>query len=1083
MKIRVGSALLFSILLVSSVWAQSTQGYYQHPAIHGDTVVFSAEGDLWSVPIDGGLAHRLTSHPATESHPVISHDGSMVAFTANYEGPAEIYTMPITGGLPSRWTYEAEVSIATTWAPDGGLVYATSHYSTLPDLQLVSIDLESRVHTRVPLSQASEGVYDDSGDTLFFVRPGYHRNVTKRYQGGTARKIWKFARDASEAEVLTPDYAGGSHSPMWWNGRVYFISDRDGTMNIWSMDSDGGTLEQHTNHSGWDVRAADLHGGRIAYQTGADLWLHDLESGASSMIPITLASDFDQLREKWVKKPMQYLTSAHIHPEGESVVLTARGRVFVAPAKAGRRLRASHTPGVRFRDGVFMPSGDEILVLSDESGELEFTTLPADGVGDSTVLTDDGAILRFQGHPSPDGAWIAYTDNNSDLWLLDLASKAQKRISTNREGVGDISWSPDGRWVVFVQAALNSFQQLWLHDTKSGQLTAVTSDRFNSSDAVWSPNGKWLYFLSDRNLQSVVGSPWGTRQPEPYFDKAMKIYQVSLQDDLRPPFRPDDELFEKPEKEKKEKPDGEEPGTPPVEIDLEGLRERVWEVPVDAGNFHGLGVNAEALFWMSRDSGLGAKTHLMGAEISDEKVEAKTLVEDVRSFELAANGKKLLLRKGEDFFVIDAKAAEPAKLGEHKVDLDGWTFAIDVREDWRQIFIDAWRLERDYFYDPAMHGVDWNAVRDKYLPLVDRVTTRGELSDLIGRFVGELSALHTSVRGGDLRDGPDDIDAAGLGARLVRDPDAGGYRIDYIYQSDPDLPDLRSPLADPLLGISAGDIVEAVNGLATLSADHIGALLRNQENRQVRLRVKSADGGASRDVIVVPTGDERGLRYRDWEYTRRIEVEDKSDGKIGYVHLRAMGSRDISAWYREFYPVFNRQGIILDFRHNNGGNIDSIILEKLIRQAWFYWKTRVGEPYWNMQYATRGHLVALCDQNTASDGEAVIEGFRRLGLGEIIGMRTWGGEIWLSSVNRLSDGGLARAPMMGVYSADGEWLIEGHGVEPDIVVDNLPHATFMGSDAQLDTAIEHLLEKIRQDPRSVPEAPPYPDLSFDYPER
>jgi tricorn protease len=347
-----------------------------------------------------------------------------------------------------------------------------------------------------------------------------------------------------------------------------------------------------------------------------------------------------------------------------------------------------------------------------------------------------------------------------------------------------------------------------------------------------------------------------------------------------------------------------------------------------------------------------------------------------------------------------------------------------------------------------MHGVDWDGVRDKYLPLVDRVTTREELSDLIGRFVGELSALHTRVRGGDLREGADDITVPALGARLERDADAGGYRIDSIYKSDPDFPDLRSPLADPFHGISEGDVIETVNGVDTLSVIHIGALLRNQEDKQVRLRIQPAAGGESRDVIVVPIADERRLRYRDWEYTRRLEVEKKSEGKIGYVHLRAMGSRDISAWYREFYPVFDRQGIVLDFRHNNGGNIDSIILEKLLRRAWFYWKGRVGVPYANMPYAPRGHLVALCDQKTASDGEAVIEGFRRLGLGKIIGMRTWGGEIWLNSSNRLSDGGLARAPMTGVY-ADGEWLIEGHGVEPDIVVDNLPSTIRNSSRAEL----------------------------------
>jgi tricorn protease len=443
----------------------------------------------------------------------------------------------------------------------------------------------------------------------------------------------------------------------------------------------------------------------------------------------------------------------------------------------------------------------------------------------------------------------------------------------------------------------------------------------------------------------------------------------------------------------------------------------------------------------------------------------------------------MMVRKREDIYVIDAgtKAPAPADLGKSKVDLSGWTFPMDVREDWKQIFVDAWRMERDYFYDPNMHGVDWNAVLKKHLPLVDRITTRDELSDLIGWMVGELSVLHTAVRGGDLRAGPDDIKVPTLGARLVRDVKAGGYRIDYIYKNDPDFPDERSPLADPELNLSAGDIIQALNGVDALSTDSLDSLLRGQEKRQVLLKVKTGAAGASREIIVVPTTDERNLRYTDWEYTRRLAVEEKSRGELGYVHLRAMGGDDLTSWYRNFYPAFNRAGIVIDVRHNNGGNIDAFILEKLMRRAWMYWKSRAGEPYWNMMFAPRGHLVVLVDENTASDGEAFAEGFRRLGLGKVIGMRTWGGEVWLSGVNTLTDGGIARAPMNGVYGPEGQWLVENHGVDPDIVVDNPPHATFLGQDAQLDAAIAHLLAEIKKDPRPVPKPPAYPDKSFKYP--
>jgi tricorn protease len=1083
------TTLLLAVAVASPAAAQGAgqrttgaQGFYRFPALHGDTIVFAAEGDLWLVTTVGGAARRLTSHPGEETDPVISPDGRTLAFTARYEGPAELYSMPLAGGVPVRWTYEAEPSVATAFTPDGDLVYTTYHYSGLPTPRLVRLDLATGARTVLPLADASEAAFDGSGGTLYFARPAFHNNVTKRYTGGTARDVWKFVFGSdSEAVELTGDYKGESHTPMWWGGRVYFVSDRDGTMNLWSMDEKGGDLRQHTRHSGWDVRAPSLSRGRIVYQLGADLHLYDIASRQDRQLAISLPSDFDQLREKWVDDPLDYLTSAHLHPEGKSVVLTARGRVFVAPAGQGRLVRASRLEGVRYRDVVFMPDGKTLLGLSDRSGELEFVRIPANGVGAEARLTNDGKILRFQGHPSPDGKRVAYRDNNEDLWVLETATGRQHKISALREGIGDMAWSPDGRWLAYTAVALNTFAQIQLYDVQLDKTVPVTSDRVNSFTPAWSPDGAFLYFLSDRDLQSLVGAPWGPRQPEPYFDRSIEIFLAALEPGKRSPFAPNDELM----------PPDSTPAKAPARqalaggagptgtIDAAGLADRVKRVPVPAGNYNDLAVSGDALYFTSTQSGPAAKTHLVAVKIGNEpKVE--TVVEDIRSYELAANGKKLLVRKGSAIYVVDAKPARIADLSDGRVNLVGWTFPIDVREDWRQIFVDAWRLERDYFYDPGMHGLDWNATLQKYLPLVDRITTRDELSDLIGGFVGELSALHTSVRGGDLRTGKDNVRVATLGARLARDSAAGGYRIEYIYQSDPDYPDERSPLADPDLDVRAGDVIEAVNGVPTLSVPEIGALLRNQEGRQVLVTLRSRTAGRSRDMIVVPTADEFSLRYGDWEYTRRQKVEEAGHGALGYVHLRAMGGEDLTTWYREFYPVFNRQGLVIDFRNNRGGNIDSFILEKLIRRAWMYWKSRVGEPYWNMQYAFRGHMVVLVDQYTASDGEAFAEGFRRLGLGVVIGMRTWGGEIWLGSQNRLSDGGLARAPMNGVYGPDGKWLIEQIGVVPDIVVDNPPHATFEGQDAQLDAAIKYLLQKIKEDPRPVPAAPPYPNRRFDY---
>ncbi|MFN8669603.1 MAG: S41 family peptidase [Gemmatimonadaceae bacterium] len=1084
MRIAFVAALLFPAALMAQSPAGGAKGFYRFPAVSGTTVVFAAEGDLWSVPLSGGLAHRLTSHAAEETDPTISPDGKTLAFTARYEGPAALYTMPLAGGAPTRWTYDGDAAIATSWTPDGKLVYRTTQYTGIPKQAMVQLDVASGARSLVPLAGASEGSYDATGRTLYFARPGFHGNVTKRYTGGTARQVWKYTTGTAEAVQLTgKDYNGESHSPMWYDGRVYFVTDRDGQMNLWSMKEDGSDRRQITHHEGWDVRDPSLGNGHIVYQLKADLWDLDLSSGQTRMIDISLASDLDQLRDNWVKDPMSFLSAAHLAPDGDRVVLTSRGRVFVAPVKGGRFVRSTRKDSVRYRDAVFAADGKSVLALSDETGELEWVRLPVNGVGNDEALTRKGRILRFRGYPSPDGKWLAWHDNNRDLWVMNVASGEMKKISENREGIGAMAWSPDGRWLAYQMSALNSFQQLKLYSVESGRSTALTTDRTNSVSPAWDPKGEFLYFLSDRNLRTLVGAPWGNRRPEPYFDKEVEVYQLALRPGLRSPFLPDDEL---------KKPSGastpaaaptappastpaarSDSGPRPITIALDGLPLRIRRVPLPSGNYEALFANSEALFVTSRGSGADAKTDLVALKLGNEKPEGVVVVDDIRSAELSGNGKKLLVRKGNALHVVDARAAKVANIADARLDLSGWSFDIDVRDDFRQLFVDAWRLERDWFYDPNMHGVDYQATLDKYAPLVARITTRAELSDLIGWAVGELSALHTSVGGGALRRGEDQVQVASLGARLFRDPAKGGYRIDYIYRNDPEYPAERSPLADPDLGVKAGDVITAVNGQRTLDTRDIGELLRNQVGKQVLLTVATAAG--SKEIIVEPIGNEQNLRYTDWEYTRRLTTEQKGENRIGYLHLRAMGDGDINQFYREFTPVFDKQGLILDMRQNRGGNIDSWVLEMLLRKPWMYWQDRVGEPYWNMQGAFRGHMVMLVDQETASDGEAVAEGFRRLGLGVVIGMRTWGGEIWLSGANTLSDGGVARAPMMGVYGAEGKWLIEQEGFNPDIVVDNLPHATFNGEDAQLDAAIAYLKKKIAEDPRAVPKPPPYPN--------
>ncbi|MGB3494075.1 MAG: S41 family peptidase [Elainellaceae cyanobacterium] len=1140
-----------------------TRGYYRFPTLHHDTIVFTAEGDLWSVGVQGGIARRLTTHHGVELNAAISPDGDRIAFSAEYEGPREVYSMPVYGGRPTRHTYEGDATGVVGWTPDGQILYSTMHYSTLPNVQLATLNVATGQSTLLPLSQASDGCFTADGQTLFFTRLEFQGSHTKRYKGGTAQNIWTFAIGACgsdfseldspvEAIALTADYPGTSKNPMWWDGRVYFASDRDGTMNLWSMNEAGADLRQHTAHKGWDIQSPALHNGRIVYQLGADLHLYTIAADTDETVDIELVSDFDQTRERWLRYPMAYLTSAHLSPKGDRLVLTARGRVFVAPAAQGRLVEATRESRIRYRNARFLPDGKTLIALTDETGELEFCQIPANGIGSTELLTTDGDVFRYTGLPSPDGKRMVFGDKDQRLWLFEFETHTSRCIAESDEwgSFFDWRWSPDSRFLAYVAPCANQFSQICIYSLEDDDTFHLTSDRVDSFSPSWSTDGKWMYFLSDRHFTSLVPSPWGPRQPEPYFDKTTQIYHVALVKGERSPFQPMDELYqqelERKEQEEKDKDkqaeaeaeaeaeaktdsdvdttgdsaqaaashdagsaekspehseesedddDSDEDTPAQVTIEREGLQRRVMEVPVEPGNYSQLCNIGDRIFWQDTTADFDSTSKLMCLELKPDPIEPRTVMDDIWSYELSLDSKKLLIRKNGDFYVIDSdkEGGKDKELEKKKVDLSNWAFSVQPREEWRQMLVEAWRMERDYFYDRNMHGVNWKGLLDRHLPLVDRVTDRDELSDLIAHMVGELAALHTFVGAGDRRKGQDRIRIASLGAALR--PVETGYRVDYLYQHDPDYPERAGPLTRPEVDLQVGDIIESINGIPTLSVPDPAVLLKNQADQQVLLQVRSTQPEASnlstpnsstpnslRQVIVTPcsTYEVEDLRYGDWEYRCRQKVEAEGEGRLGYVHLQAMGCENYTEWVENYYPVFNREGLIIDVRHNRGGNIDSWILEKLLRKAWFFWKPRIGKPFWNMQWAFRGHMVVLCNEKTASDGEAFTEGFRRLGLGKVIGTRTWGGEIWLSLRTWLVDRGFASAAEIGVYGPEGEWLIEGHGVEPDMVVDNPPHHTFKGGDAQLDAAIAYLKQRIEEEPIVVPPPPEYPNKSFSY---
>ena len=1121
---RALRAILLGLIvgLGANLASAQVNGFYRFPALRGDVVWFTAEGDLWRVSAAGGAAQRITTHPAAETRPAVSPDGRWLAFTGAYEGPTEAYVMAIEGGVPKRLTWGGQNVLVMGWTPAGEVLVTAPAANGQPDTQLYAITPATLARRTLPVGQASDGALGADGRTLYFVRGGLRGDNVRAYRGGAMAQLWSLALDANaEARPLVAAQANARRPMPYFTAqgeaRIAFLSDRDGSFNLWSANAQGLDAHQHTHHAGWDIRHASIDGSRVVYALGADLHLIDLATDADRALSITLGGDLDQLRTRWVKSPQPYLSSAHLAPNGERVAFTVRGQIATQGVAALRRAELAVPPGSRCREATFGRDSAEVFALCDTSGEVEVWRFKANGSGTPVPITQGASVLRLALFASPDGKWLAHFDIAGRLTLTALTPTGggASTVVDAPRGAGEpvLTWSPDSRAIAFTRpAASGTRAQLMLYTIADATLHVLSSDRYDSGSPAFSPDGKWLYFLSDRSFAASNGGPWGDRNMGPYFDRRSKVYALALQPGLRFPFQPHDELEPpgpRPEPgptttvtavvgapagaasasvtvQSKPTPPAAKPAGPLPAIVSDGLAQRLFEVPLAAGNYELVGTDGKRLYLLEADSTPDRRTSLRTLAIENTGPQPELFAPEVKGFEITPDGKKLMLvrsagRDTGDILIVDTGAKLPSDVSKNKVNWIDWQIAIDPRAEWRQMFADAWRLHRDYFYDAKMLGVDWPAARRKYEPLLARVTDRAELNELLAQMVAELHTLHSQVFTRDLRAGSEEIAAAGLGARFAKVAD--GFRVEQVYRSDPELPSEAAPLAQAR--VLDGDVITAVNGRATRGVADLSELLRGQVGRQVLLTLQRGEvsqptGKRSekpRDVIVTPVNAarERQLAMGDWEAGRAERVQAAGKGRIGYLRLRAMGPADIATFAREFYANVDRDALIIDVRGNNGGNIDSWVLEKLMRRAWAFWQPRWPEgarPYANMQAAFRGHLAVLIDQNTYSDGETFAEGVKRLQLGALVGTRTSGAGVWLSDRNTLADNGLMRAAENPVFTPDGSWLVEGKGVTPDIEVDNLPRASFAGGDAQLDAAIAHLQRRLVEQPIPTPIAPP-----------
>lgn len=1084
---KLKSKIFVSFLLGLCGTATASTGYYRSPDIHNKTLVFTAEGDLWLSQLNLPQARRLTTHPAEETQATISNDGKQVAFVANYEGAPEVYVINIKGGIAKRVSFENSIVRLQGWTSDGKILYSSNNrIGPSGNWTLRQVDLKTLITESIPLADAVEGSIDENNEQIYFTQFGLQVSAdnNKVYRGGAKGELWSYKLGTSkEAVKLTADHIGSVRQPMVYKDKVYFISDASGNDNIWSMSLVGNHKTQITFYKEWPVRSAKLDQGSIVYQLGADIKLLDLNTVKSRTLAIELTSDFPNLREHWLNNPLQYATSTRLASDFDKVVITARGKVAVANIDNSRLVEISTPSDSRTRKAILSHDGKWVYAINDSSGELELWKYAADGSNNATQLTNDGSIYRWDFSLSPDGKWIAHDDMNGDLWLLNTDSGKNKKIMSLGSGLtpySTVTWSADSQLLSTTRThQKDERSRVLLYSLSEEKQITLTSDKYNSFSPTFSPDGHWIYFLSDRAFNATVRSPWGDRNLGTTFDRRTEIFAYSLKEDAKFPFQITNELMIKEEeKESKVAPKAEKIESKMIAksnpVDWQGLSNRLWQVPVVSGNYSDLTMNDTFLYLISHLTEPESKPSIQSIKIKAAP-ELKEFASNIDTYSLSDNGKRMFVKQQGDnnskLFIVDANAKLPNDLTESTVVSNDWQLLINPLQEWHQIFHDAWLMHRDSFFDKNMRGLDWKETKKKYQPLLNRITDRHELNDIFSQMMGELNALHSQVRGGDFAQDLNSAKASTLGAVLTQDKN--GVLIDHIYQFDKELPSQASPLLRPGVNAFNGDMIIAMNGINITSIADLHHMLRNQAGKQVLLSLKR--GNSKVNTVVIPASIEQDshLRYNDWVNSNRVKVT-KSAEEIGYLHLYAMGANDIGSFAREFYANYNKHGLIIDVRRNYGGNIDSWIIEKLLRRAWMFWQAPIGPAWTNMQQTFRGHLVVLADQFTYSDGETFTAGIKALNLAPVIGKKTAGAGVWLRGMNRLVDNGIARVAEFPQYAMDGSWIVEANGVTPTIEVDNLPFETFKGKDAQLEAAIQYLKDEMKKSPILPLKAQPFP---------
>jgi tricorn protease len=1102
-------SLLTLLLLAGSAGAAEPPMIFNHPAISAKQVAFGYAGDLWVADRSGGEARRLTSGIGLETHPVFSPDGTQLAFAAEYDGNFDVYVIPVSGGEPKRLTFHPDPDLPVAWTPDGkSILFRSTRASYGRFTRLFTVPVAGGQETEVPLPMAEEASYSPDGTKLAYVPftntrgfPGGYI-AWKRYRGGSAPFVWIADMKSSEVEKL-PRTDSNDFNPMWVGSNVYFISDRDGSATLYAYDTASKKVDRLLDPNGADIKSASACADAIAFDRLDGLYVYDLKEKRANKLDIKVHGDLPGVRPR-LEKVGQRIPNIGLSPTGARVVLEARGEILTVPAEKGDVRNLTNSPGVADRDPSWSPDGKTIAYFSDESGEYELHLKPQNGLGEvKKFKLGDAPSFYYNARWSPDGKRIAYGDKRKNIWVIDLESGKSTKVDTDPVALGGPptpEWSPDSKWIAYARNLRSNVGGVFLYSVETGKTHQITDGLSDARAVEFDKGGKYLYFLASTDsgpinfgsmssfnrLQSSAAYivVLNKKDPSPLLPESDDEKDAAAKDGEKKDDKDKkDDADKKDDGEKKDNKDHKDSKAkkeaPKVQIDLENIDQRILALPIPNRNYVGLFAGKSGTLFLLEGEAMNAARRepppgntLHKFDLAKRKFEK--VLDGVSQLVVSQNGEKMLYRLGpKNWFLIPTAA--PPKPGEGALKLDEIEVKIDPRAEWKQIFRETWRLQRDFLYDPNSHGLDLAAAEKKYEPYLAGLGSRHDLSLLMEEMLGELCLGHVYVAGGDVPK-PPETKTGLLGADYT--VENGRYKFAKVYRGEAWNPELRAPLLQPGAGVKEGEFLLAVNGKDVKAEDNVFSYFEGTAGKQTVIRVgPSTDGKDARDVTVVPVPSERQLRNLAWVDENRKKVERMTDGKVAYVYVPDTANEGFTRFNRYFFAQTDKNAAIIDERFNGGGALADHIVDYLRQPLRNYLTGRAGEGE-DMPFpggAIHGPKVMIVNERAGSGGDYLPYTFRQAGIGPLVGKRTWGGLVGIGGYPSLIDGGFVTAPRMGIWFPNGRWDVENRGVPPDVEVEYDPKAVREGHDPQLEKAVELVMAELKKYPPTKAQRPPFPN--------